>query len=253
MTDFCRNCNNDLKITRTIPTVIAPNENPDIGNELDQLEKGTKENLNTATPNYLSDTDDDNDDNDNDNIKDETKYESGNESGNESENEERDAEVEDFYENILKTVEREETLTEDQVANIDIKRMIKTDYYKSLKSKSDIKKKILTLIEDMSNSDENTNFYLFCTNCGYNRPLDTGFHIMSKNPEGVASIHDYSDDSSTRNDIHTGIYPRTREFKCPNDKCESNHGKPTEACMMRDGDTYKMVYVCTTCLTIKRL
>jgi hypothetical protein len=132
--------------------------------------------------------------------------------------------------------------------------MIKSKYYRGLKSKSDIKKKILGMIDDMGNSDENTTFYLFCTNCGYSRQLDSGFHILSKNPEGMAATHDYSDESKIRNAVHYGIHPRTREFICPNKNCASHQkGNPTEAVFLRDGDSYRMIYVCTTCLTIKRL
>lgn len=240
MTDFCKNCDNILEMTRTLPNV-----NPDNSKEL----------LNTATPDELSETDTSDFPAEVDSA--------GGEGGQDADksdaesdvdSEERDDELENFYEGVLTAVENEDPLTNDQLANIDIKKMIKAEYYQSLKSKSAIKKKILAMIEDMGNSDENTSFYLSCTNCGYYRALDPGFHILSKNPEGVPSIHDYSDESKIRNNIHTGIYPRTREFKCQNTKCASNtKGTPTEACMIREGDTYKMIYVCTTCLDIKRL
>jgi hypothetical protein len=251
MTDFCKNCNHILEMTRTLPT------------DLDKIREQEKELLNTDTPEEMSDTSPEVEANAETNAEAEAEAEANAEENaeasvdSESESEvepERDDETEDFYEAVLKAIENETPLTDDQLEKIDVKRMIKTEYYRSLKSKSAIKKKILAMIEDMGNSDDNTTFYLFCTNCGYSRALDPGFHIMSKNPEGVASIHDYSDESKLRIAVHTGIYPRTREFTCPNDKCVTlQKGTPTEACMMRDGDSYKMIYVCTDCLSIKRL
>ena len=250
MTDFCKNCNHILEMTRVLPN-------------FEQREEA-QELLNTATPDELSNTEaeteivvDDNDTNDKTKGDKDDDVDQNEESDAESDVEsepERDDEAEEFYATILQAVENDQALTNEQLAQIDVKKMIKTDYYRALKSKSVIKKKILGMIEDMGNSDDNTTFYLFCTNCGYSRSLDSGFHILSKNPEGVASIHDYSDESKIRNAVHYGIYPRTREFICPNKECETHQkNNDTEAVFMRDEDTYRMIYVCTTCLSIKRL
>jgi hypothetical protein len=249
MTDFCKNCNHILEMTRALPTFEAQAEL-----------------LNTATPDELSDVDDnkvskvegetvEGEVENGETVVVESESEAVSESAEEEEVEdERDDEAEEFYETILKAVDSDQPLTGEQLAQIDVKKMIKTEYYRALKSKSAIKKKILGMIEDMGNSDENTTFYLFCTNCGYSRPLDSGFHILSKNPSGVASLHNYSDESKIRNAVHTGIHPRTREFTCPNKECASHKkGNPTEAVFIRDGDTYRLIYVCTTCLTIKRM
>jgi len=230
MTDFCVNCNSILELTKKLPSKAASTD----------ANKAAQDILNTNTPVELSDT------------------ESAKEEQIETETDEAQkaisAENEAFYTRVLKLVEDNKTLSDEDILKIDVKDMIQTEYYKNLKAKSDIKKKILTLIEDMGNSDENTAFYMFCSNCGYNRRLDPGFHIISKNPKGVPSVHDYIDESKIRNIVHSGVYPRTREFICPNDDCESKQKSyPTEACMLRDGDSYRMIYVCVSCLTIKRL
>lgn len=258
MTDFCKNCNHILEITKTLPTIERVDG---------QAGQNSKELLNTATPEELSETEKDvtnpNAENNNEEKEGEDveEVEEGEGESEQSEAEEaedseidRDEEAEEFYEKILQAIENDQPLTNEELAQIDIKKMIKTDYYRGLKTKSTIKKKILGMIDDMGNSDENAAFYLFCSNCGYSRPLDPDFHILSMNPEGVASVHDYSDESKIRNSVHSGIYPRTREFTCPNKDCLSlKKGNPTEAVFMRDGDSYRMIYVCTMCLTIKRL
>ena len=230
MTDFCKNCDQILEITKSVPAKYYGRES--------QL-------LDTETPIELSETGNDISESEVDEIE---EIDEIDENGEITDIDEK------FYENIIKKVENNQFPSNDELSQIDVKKMIKTNYYRSLKTKSAIKKKLSDMIEDMGNSDENTSFMLFCSNCGYSRPLDPGFHILSKQPEGQASVHDYSDDSKIRNSIHCGIYPRTREFICPNKDCLSHKpNNPTEAVFMRDGNTYRIIYVCTSCLTIKRL
>lgn len=253
MTDFCKRCNNILEMTKILPSV-ADRGNIDTTKE-DLHEDILEKKLDTDTPNELSlESDDKSKTGLEKRDVDETKSDKSDKSE-DSENGES-AELEDFYKEILTIVESGKELTDDQMSRIDIKQMIKSKYYRDLKSKSAIKKQILAMIEDMGNSDENNTFYLFCSNCGYHRSLDPGFHIISKNAEGVASTHDYFDEAKIRLNVHSGICPRTREFKCSNGDCASNKDSkshPTEACMMREPDSYRMTYVCTSCLTIKRL
>lgn len=211
MTDFCKNCGNILIIIKKLPDVEA-----DSADSVDSLES----------------------------IK---STESTESEKSEEIEEELDEETELFYEKILSDLSSNKKLTDDQIKKIDIKDMIRSKYYKTLKSKSNIKKQILTLIEDMGNTDKYIDFYLYCENCGYWRGLDDGFRILDKNPMGVPSISDYTDDSVIRNNVHFGIYPRTKDFKCP-EKCPN-----PEAFMMRDNNSYKMIYVCVSCLSIKRL
>lgn len=283
MTAFCKNCNNILEMMKTLPiagvdtidtagaTDAADATNEDLHQDVlnTKSEKGGKtqnEIIDSTTPDELSS---DTEDGKSGDGKQEVDVEGDKGDGEASAEPELEPEVpepvvdvkmsaedEDFYQRILSKVEADEELTDDQITRIEIKDMIKSQYYRDLKSKSAIKKKILTMIEDMGNSDDNTEFYLFCSNCGYSRTLDSNFHVLSKNAEGVASTHDYFDEDKTRLIVHSGIYPRTREFNCPNKDCSSQKGAPTtstEACMVRDANSYHMTYVCVNCLTVKRL
>lgn len=275
MTAFCKNCNNILEMMKTLPIAgvdtidtagAADATNEDLYQDVlnTKSEKGGKtqsEIIDSTTPDELSS---DTEDGKSGDGKREVDAESEASAEPKPEPEvlepvvdvKMSAEDEDFYQRILSKVEADEELTDDQIARIEIKDMIKSQYYRDLKSKSVIKKKILTMIEDMGNSDDNTEFYLFCSNCGYSRTLDSNFHVLSKNADGVASTHDYFDEDKTRLIVHSGIYPRTREFNCPNKDCSSQRGTPTtptEACMVRDANSYHMTYVCVNCLTVKRL
>lgn len=157
------------------------------------------------------------------------------------------------YESILKKVENGEKLSDDELKLIDIKDMTKNEYYKKMSKKGEIKKQIMDMIEDMGNSDENIQAYMVCRNCAFTKPIKGKFKILTKNPEGATSTHDYVNEASFRNRVHMRTMPRTRDFNCPNKECPSYTQKtPNEAIFFRkNADAYDTIYVCTNCLTVK--
>lgn len=159
------------------------------------------------------------------------------------------------YELIISKIENDQIPTDDELISINIKDMIKTDYYKALKNKSQIKKKITMLIEDLSNTDVNSDCYLYCGNCGYNKKMDTGFVIATKYPKGASYENEFIDEDNIRNNILLGIYHRTAEFNCTNSSCPSNNGQVAEACIIRRPHSFKTMYVCAypECGAIKSL
>lgn len=157
------------------------------------------------------------------------------------------------YEDILQRVEKGEVLSKTELQSIDIKEMVKNEYYKKLPGKGDIKKKIIDMIDDARNSDDNVHAYHVCRNCSFSKRIDPGFKIVTKNPEGAVAVHEAVDEASMRNKVHLRTIPRTRNFNCPNAECPSQKGKvPTEAIFFRKHrHTHETIYVCTRCLTIK--
>jgi len=157
------------------------------------------------------------------------------------------------YENILQKIEKGENISEDELKLIDIKDMTKNDYYKKMSKKGEVKKQIIDMIEDMGNSDENTQAYMVCRNCAFTKPIKGRFRILTKNPEGVTAAHDYINEASYRNRVHMRTMPRTRDFSCPNNDCPSYTQKANnEAIFFRkSADAYDTIYVCTNCLTVK--
>lgn len=157
------------------------------------------------------------------------------------------------YETILKKLEAGERPTNAELDSVNLKLMVKDDYYKKMPKKGDIKKTLIDMIDELGNADDNTQAFLYCKNCAYSRSVKSGTRIMSRNPDGVASTHDYVNEANYRNKIHIRTTPCTRNFKCPNSECPSRKGKvPTEAIFCRkSAQSYETVYVCKTCLTIK--
>ena len=163
-------------------------------------------------------------------------------------------EVEEIsYEPILKKLEAGERPTDQELESVDLRRLVKDEYYRKMSGKSDIKKRLIDMIEELRNADNNTQAFLFCKNCAYSRVIKPNTRIMSKNPEGVASTHDYVNEANYRNKVHIRTIPCTRNFNCPNSECPGRKGKvPIEAVFFRkNANTYETVYVCKNCKTIK--
>ena len=161
---------------------------------------------------------------------------------------------EENYEKILKKLESGDEISNEELASIDISRMIKLPYYKKINNKGKLKKKLMNMIEDMTNSDLNIKAYYMCRNCSFSSPIKSGYHVISLPPEGEnANPEIYEHPTRLSNLVHSNILPRTRNFKCPNVNCGTNKSKiPTEAVFFRMDNVYQLIYICTVCQTVKR-
>ena len=216
---FCDNCDNILDISRAVhfERDIQESDTPDtVSSVSPEEQEQLKENLN------LKDSTESNDNYD--------------------------------YESFLKKIEAGEKVSNEELKSIDIKEMVKDEYYKKMLKKGEVKKKIIDMIDDMDNSDENKNAYLICNNCAFSKIIEPKFLVISKNPDGVVSYHDYINESNYRNRVHTRTAPCTRNFNCPNKECPvyKKKGLIPEAVFFRKKPTgYDTIYVCKHCLTIK--
>lgn len=157
------------------------------------------------------------------------------------------------YEYLLKKVENEEVLIDDELKSIDIKDMVKNEYYKKMAKKGEIKKRIIDMIDDMGNSDSNKNAYMICKKCSFSKIIESGFCIVSKSQDGSISYHDYINESFYRNKIHISTMPYTRNFNCPNKECPVYVKKisPEAIFFRKNSESYEIIYVCKRCLTVK--
>lgn len=157
------------------------------------------------------------------------------------------------YEKILKKVENEEKLSRDELMSIDMKEIVKNEYYKKMAKKGEVKKMILEMLEDMGNSDDNIQAFMVCKNCGFTKYIDPRVRILSRNPEKMVSHKEYINDTNYRLKTHIRTMPITRNFNCSNKNCPSNTGKiePEAVFFRKNADSYDTMYVCRRCLTIK--
>ena len=158
------------------------------------------------------------------------------------------------YVELLKKLESDISLTPEEMNGIDIKELVKTDYYKQMQGKGKVRKIVSEILDNIQTSDENTQAYLVCENCYFSKPLTSDTHLFSKSSDGVVVYNDQSIDDLLRNKVYQMTLPRTRNFICTNNKCKSNTNPsdfPTEACFFRKHNTYAITMICTVCHTIK--
>jgi hypothetical protein len=215
---FCENCGNIYDIARSLPFATDKNA---LDNKL----------LDENTPAAVS-TDDEG------NAVDETNNAANN----------------PVYEKVLKKMEEGNRPTNEELQAINVKDLVKNEYYKKMARKGEIKKLITDLIEELGNADDNITGRKYCLNCGNNKEIEPGLRILSKNPEGVASNYAIVNEASFRNKRHMRTCPRTRNYNCPNKNCPVYTAKkPNEAVFFRpNADSYQTIYVCVNCNHVKK-
>lgn len=160
---------------------------------------------------------------------------------------------EDEYVEILKKLNNDETIEDEILKRINIKDMIQTEYYKKMNGKGALKKKLLVMIEELDNSDGDIEAYYVCENCNFYKKIESGASLYSDFSNNMKmSYSGMKNESNYRMNVHSRVNPSTRHFRCPNDKCLSRVGKkPSEAVIIRESNSYRLIHVCRYCKTIK--
>lgn len=148
--------------------------------------------------------------------------------------------------------------TVNDVNKIDIINFTKSAPYKSLVNadKEYVFNKIQELLpndkkklmEYKNNVDEQANnAYFICTNCGHARKIENGTLIFSRKSDNITQSYNIGDYSDLK---HSNILPRTRNYICTNDQCESHKNTTKkEAIFFRVGG-YNIKHLCICCETI---
>ncbi len=124
------------------------------------------------------------------------------------------------YEALIKKIENGETLQPSEIENIDMRELMSTEYYVQANGKGKIRKILMELIENNQNSDDNAHAFFVCTNCGYTKQITSNIVVFSKNSENM-TYEEVDNFEVYRNMVYQSTIPRTRNFKCPNSKCNS--------------------------------
>lgn len=91
--------------------------------------------------------------------------------------------------------------------------------------------------------------YFVCTTCGNTEIVKPRTLIVSKKSKDIAKEY-FSGENKPENIVDVPTLPHTRDYICPNKTCKT-HTNPQlrDAVMSRIGNSFKMMYVCTQCLT----
>ena len=159
--------------------------------------------------------------------------------------------LDDIIEKILSNEDIEEKdykLDEDDLIQLN-----KIDSYKKLQNKQ--KDYVYNYLNDLvqkkniSNKSEKIakKMYFICKSCGNNEPIKEGSMIISRQTDkDIINENGFN----PKEYLEMKIYPRTRQYNCLNDKCESHKNSEKKSAMfMRINGTYKIRYICEACET----
>jgi hypothetical protein len=141
---------------------------------------------------------------------------------------------------------------ENDIENLNFKELIKNNNLNNI-SEEDLKNILINKYREFVKSQKNiSTFYLSCTNCSTTYFLEPETIIDSINFEKSAIIND--DDIKAR--ISDPTLLRTKDYICPNSKCQTNLKKSDknmllekEAVFYRSGKEYNIKYICCLCNT----
>nr|QBK88650.1 MAG: putative DNA-dependent RNA polymerase subunit 9 [Mimivirus LCMiAC01] len=176
----------------------------------------------------------------------------------------------DKYSELIKNflIDNDKAITSDDIKDLDLSKLYNHSAYKQLQpTEKTILLGRLKIIPGLSSSkiqkitkehkkigrtlhaeEKSGKAYFKCTNCGYSKKIRPGTEIYSKTSDVIDSpmLAHVSGDM-----VYSNILPRTRNYICPNKKCES-HSNPSKkkAVFYRVGNSYKVKYICTLCKTM---
>lgn len=97
-------------------------------------------------------------------------------------------------------------------------------------------------------SSHNKHAYYYCNNCGYHEPIPKRTLIISKNIKKDNSDSGDLNDNNFINYINDPTYPKTRNYKCINNSCDTHkHPDKKLATFYRLGNSYNTRYICHLC------
>lgn len=134
--------------------------------------------------------------------------------------------------------------------------IVSSPQYKKLKVKQ--KEYVFNKLQDIVPDDQKmydnpdeinkpNNVLFVCNNCGYTEPVKPGTMIFNKSSADISQNYTTSD---YKNMLYSNILPFTRNYTCPNDKCDSHKDSmKREATFFRLNNTFKVKYICRACET----
>lgn len=161
------------------------------------------------------------------------------------------------YSELVKKILNNVQLSELEIKNINMGKLISDPFYKKLKStdKQYIYNKIQDslpiekkkLLKEKTKLDSKKLAFFVCNNCGFVESIKDGTLIFSRTSQTKSQF--YSDNYHDL--VNSNILPRTRKYICSNKKCDSyKDPNKREAIMFRLSNSYQIKYICLACKSI---
>lgn len=154
---------------------------------------------------------------------------------------------------LIKKILDDEDLDKIKFTEDDLDELNKSQNFKKLnnKQKDYVYNTISEKVEKVEKKNKGSaniqrNMYFICKNCGNSELIKDGTIIISRE-----SSKNFSNENiNVKEYLQMNILPRTRQYVCPTDKCEShNNSDKKSAAFMRLPGSYKVRYICESCET----
>lgn len=100
-----------------------------------------------------------------------------------------------------------------------------------------------------SSTEKSKQVQFICTTCGHTEIMKPNTLILSKKSKELAKLY-VGNIMKPENVVHSATLPHTRDYICPNKECETHsHPELRDATMSRIGNSFKIQYICSSCLT----
>lgn len=91
--------------------------------------------------------------------------------------------------------------------------------------------------------------FFSCSTCGNTESIKPRTHIIGRQSADIAKEY-HSTNIRPEHITQVSVLTHTRDYICPNKSCTTHaHPETRDAIMSRVGNTFKMQYTCTICLT----
>ena len=162
----------------------------------------------------------------------------------------------DKYVNLIKDIlDKKKELDTEEVKKLSMKDLTDANSYKKLTSEQ--KELVTNTLSDIipsskdtliKKTDKQSQVVFICTNCGYSKKIEPKTKIFSRISTEVSKNYSTNE---FKDMINSDILPRTRKYICPKKDCAS-HKDPSkrEAVFMRRNNSFRVVYMCTSCESI---
>lgn len=117
------------------------------------------------------------------------------------------------------------------------------------KQSKDIKSSTSQQVDTSKQVGGTTTAFFSCSTCGNTELIKPRTHIIGRQSDDIAKEY-HSTNIRPEHIAQVSVLTHTRDYICPNKSCTTHeHPETRDAIMSRVGNTFKMQYTCTLCLT----
>lgn len=161
-------------------------------------------------------------------------------------------EINNALNTLIDKFENNESILENDIKNIKSNDLMGNDRYEMMTNKK--QKKLISQIKSIDKSffiesdndkvETNNTAFFVCKFCKNYKKIPPNTTLYIKHYENSNDI----EQQNYENQIYDQTLPRTRNYICINDQCESHKKNTIKEAVITKNATGKVIYICTLCL-----